>query len=190
MHRAHALKIPDFFSIEPFRFNKRFILMREKNSMRLRIFTSCIFIATAAVFVACGGGTPELPTPNAAQARAQTMIAQGTPASFLGTKVARPERTNTSESDNPNPDPNSNPQETANPTRAARQTRLAQQNNQPTAKPKATKPPSKKPTAVPDDFEPTATPPPFPRKRAPNSTRPNTRFRFLAGIAPKSPTAT
>lgn len=123
-------------------------------------------------FAACGGeATPELPTPNPEQARAQTLIAQGTPASFLGTKVARPEQTNTPEqaSDNGNGTEEPNAARDAKRTRVAA-TRLAAGPTQPKAtapsQPKATKAPVVEPTSLPEDFEPTATPPPLPAKKS------------------------
>lgn len=154
-------------------------------SRRVRVATILCILAASLALAACNGGTPELPTPNADQARAQTMIAQGTPASFLGTKVARPERTNTPAENQDNPDAAPNPNETLNPTRAARQTRVAQQNKQPTAKAQATKPPSKKPTPLPDDFEPTATPPPLPAKKSAHLNSPEYSIQIFGWYRPE-----
>lgn len=152
--------------------------MNQDFPTRARAITSCLFIAVAGLLAACDGATmPALPTPNAEQARAQTMIAQGTSASYLGTKVARPEVTATPEESG---DGNST-QETPNATRSARQTRLAQ--NKPTAK--ATKPPSKKATPLPDDFEPTATPPPLPPKKSATLKSPEYSIQVFAWYRPE-----
>lgn len=116
------------------------------------------------LLAACGSSPTALPTPNAEQSFVQTALAQGTPASDLGTRVARPETTLTSDAGaSATPMPGNGTEAPLNPTRAARQTR----NAQPTVKSSApaTKPPAPKATATPEDFEPTATPPPLPPKK-------------------------
>ncbi len=129
---------------------------------RARVVFSVCLLAATALLAACGGEPPnELPTPNAEQAFAQTMIAQGTPANSLSTKIARPEFTNTPESDaGATPEPGTTEDR---PTRAARQTRNAQRRA--TEQAQATKPPKPAPTEIPEEFEPTATPPPLPPQK-------------------------
>lgn len=153
------------------------LLQRAANATRrTKYLTLGALMSSALVLVtACGGSeTPDLPTPNADQIRAQTMIAQGTPVGSLGTKVARPEFTNTAEA--ATPDATTEPGgDTTNDngsgggkndaTKVARQTQIAGRTSAvPTKKPvKAT---SVKPTALPEDFEPTATPPVLPPKKS------------------------
>ncbi len=157
---------------------------------RFHVLTISVLITLAAFVCACGGsGTPGLPTPNADQARALTMIAQGTPASFLGTKVARPDRTNTPDENGGAPTDESDGagQGTPNPTRAARQTRAVQtkQAGKPTAKPKATKAPAVEPTPLPEDFEPTATPPPLPAKKSTKLNSPEYSIQIFGWYRPE-----
>lgn len=136
--------------------------------------STALFLLNACV----GSGGPTLPTPNADQIRAQTMIAQGTPASFLGTKVARPEFTNTPESaapdstkepangnDNTTNDNDSTGDPSKNATRAVRQTREGERTQTAAAKP-TKKPAQVQPTELPEEFEPTATPPPLPPQKS------------------------
>ncbi len=141
------------------------------------------FVAALTIIVACGTPTTTLPTPNPEQARAQTLIAQGTPASFLGTKVARPEHTNTPGE----PANGENGQVTVNPTRAARQTRAAEtkQAGQPTTKANATKAPAKQRTPLPEDFEPTATPPPLPPQKGARLNSPEYSIQIFGWYRPE-----
>ncbi len=108
-----------------------------------------------------GGGEPGLPTPNAEQAAAQTMIAQGTPMSFLGTKVARPEGTGD------DTEGGNDATRSAKQTRVA-ETRVAKQNNRtptPAGAVATDEPvPGGEPTELPEEFDPTATPPPLPAR--------------------------
>lgn len=156
--------------------------MNENFLTRFRVATIVMCFGALWTLAACGAdNASDLPTPNVEQARAQTMIAQGTPASFLGTKVARPEFTNAPQDNVTRANPQ--PAETINPTRAARQTRVAQQNAQPTAQ--ATKAPAKKPTPLPDDFEPTATPPPLPAKKSAHLNSPEYSIQIFGWYHPE-----
>lgn len=137
---------------------------RMSHLTRARVIFSVCLGALAVILAACGPASEPLPTPNPAQVAAQTMIAQGTPASFLGTKVARPERTDTPAPAEATTEPNTGAQPANRQTRIARRTRDAQQNSN--ANPKPTKPPQAQPTPLPEDFEPTATPPPLPPKKS------------------------
>lgn len=165
-------------------------------STRSRVLLLLGFICALALIAACSGSSAtQLPTPNPDQARAQTMIAQGTSASFLGTKVARPERTDTPGANDNATDENggdnngnNNPgQATLNPTRAARQTGSVQtrQASRPTAKPNATKKPAVQPTALPEDFEPTATPPPLPPKKSAHLNSPEYSIQIFGWYRPE-----
>lgn len=141
------------------------------NARRAAIIALGTALTGALLLLAACGGSSELPTPNAAQSAAQTMIAQGTPASFLGTKVARPEFTNTPGAEG---EGESNEQRSAKQTRVAetRAARTAVASGQPPPPPAAetTNPPGAEPTEIPEGFEPTATPPALP---APKSARLN-----------------
>lgn len=145
-----------------------------------------IFLLAGLVAACAESANNSLPTPNADQIRAQTLIAQGTSASFLGTKVARPETTNTPDSGGaPTQNSSNNGQPTLNPTRAARQTRSAQtaQAKNPNANP--TQPPAAPPTELPEDFEPTATPPPLPAKKAARLNSPEYSIQIFGWYRPE-----
>lgn len=161
---------------------------------RTRVMFSLVTLFGVALVVACGGASPsDLPTPNADQIRAQTLIAQGTPARFLGTKVARPEGTVTPASgappttgDNNNGGDNGgdNGGGKNDATRTARQTRVAQQTRT-ASQPKSTKPPEAKPTPLPDDFEPTATPPALPAKKSAHLNSPEYSIQAFMWYRPE-----
>ncbi|TAH49634.1 MAG: hypothetical protein EYC68_17120 [Chloroflexota bacterium] len=149
---------------------------------RARVIFYVCLAAACALFVACGGAANQLPTPNADQSLAQTMIAQGTSASYLGTKVARPEFTNTPGGDQAATEESGGAK--VNPTRAARQTRVAAQ-TKPAPQAKATKPPAEQPTEPPEGFEPTATPPALPAKKSAHLNSPEYSIQIFGWYRPE-----